>query len=155
MGSRAHLALYLLLYTGQRRSDVVRMGKQHVRDDMLHIQQQKTKTRLAIPLHPKLRDALKRAPADNLTFLVTKQGKPFSAPGFTNWFTECAKAAGLPENSTPHGLRKATCRRLAEAGSTPHQIMAITGHKNLKEVTHYTAAANQKVLAEEAMKSIR
>jgi integrase len=33
VGSRARLALALGLYTGQRRSDVVRMGRQHVRDE--------------------------------------------------------------------------------------------------------------------------
>ena len=34
-GSRARLALYLLLYTRQRRADVVRMGRQHLRDGVL------------------------------------------------------------------------------------------------------------------------
>ena len=31
IGTRARLALALLLYTGQRRSDVVRLGRQHIR----------------------------------------------------------------------------------------------------------------------------
>jgi integrase len=154
-GTRAHLALYLLIYTGQRRSDVVRMGKQHISGGSIHVQQQKTKSRLAIPIHARLQQALDTVEGDNLTFLLTQQGKGFSPAGFTNWFVECAKEAGLPPGSTPHGLRKAAARKLAEAGCTPHQIMAITGHRNLKEVTHYTAAVSQVTLAEQAMRSLK
>lgn len=152
LGTRANLALSLLLYTGQRRSDVVRMGRQHLSGNSIHLQQQKTRERLVIPLHPELIKAL--AHAGELTFLLTQHGKPFSPAGFTNWFVECAKEAGLPNGSTPHGLRKAAARRLAEAGCSPHQIMAITGHKNLKEVTHYTRAVNQHALAAEAINAI-
>ncbi len=155
LGTRAHLALSLLLYTGQRRSDVVRMGRQHLSGKLIHIEQKKTRERLMIPIHKKLQTALAKVDAaGQLTFLMTQQGKPFTPAGFTNWFVDCAKEAGLPDGSTPHGLRKAAARRLAEAGCTPHQIMAITGHKSLKEVNHYTLAVNQVALAEEAINAI-
>jgi hypothetical protein len=49
IGSKARLALALLLYTAQRRSDV---GCQHIRDGVVHVRQQKTGATLAIPLHP-------------------------------------------------------------------------------------------------------
>lgn len=150
-GSRASLALLLLLYTGQRRSDVVRMGRQHVRKDVLSITQQKTGQDVHIPLHPDLKTSLDALPLDNLSFLVTAQGRPFTPPGFTNWFRDMVREAGLPDGLSPHGLRKATCRRLAEAGCTPHQIMAISGHKSLAEVTRYTVAAGRKELAAQAM----
>lgn len=151
-GTRAHLALSLLLYTGQRRSDVVCMGRQHVRNSVLSIVQQKTGAEdVHIPLHGGLQAILDALPLDNLTFLVTTQGKPFSPAGFTNWFREKTREAGLPDGLSPHGLRKATCRRLAEAGCTPHQIMAISGHRSFAEVTHYTVAAGRKELAAQAM----
>ena len=67
IGSRARLAFALLLYTGQRRSDVVRMGCQHVRDGGLTVRQQKTGTKLSIPVHPTLQAILNRV-SDNLTF---------------------------------------------------------------------------------------
>jgi integrase len=54
VGSRARLALALLLYTGQRRSDVVRMGRQHFRDGVLQVQQVKTGAELMIPVHSTL-----------------------------------------------------------------------------------------------------
>ncbi len=150
-GSRERLALALLLYTAQRRQDVVRMGRQHISGDLIRVRQQKTGTELMVPIHPKLKLELDAAPKDNLTFLMTQYGEPFSSAGFTNWFTAKAKEAGLPERSTPHGLRKAAAIMLAEAGCTPSQIMAVTGHKNLSEVTLYTAAADQVRLAREAM----
>jgi integrase len=89
-----------------------------------------------------------------MTFLTTKHGKPFTAAGFGNWFSECVKEAGLPKNCAAHGLRKAAARRLAEAGCSPSQIAAITGHRTLKEVARYTAAASQVALADDAMKAI-
>lgn len=150
-GTRAHLALSLLLYTGQRRSDVVRMGRQHVRNGVLSIAQQKTGQDVHIPLHPELKAHLDRLPLDNLSFLVTAQGKPFTPAGFTNWFRDVAREAGLPDGLSPHGLRKATCRRLAEAGCTPHEIMAISGHRSLAEVTRYTIEAGRKGLAQRAV----
>jgi integrase len=150
-GTRAHLALSLLLYTGQRRSDAVRMGRQHIRNGVLSIVQQKTGQDVHVPLHPELKAAIDSLPFDNLTFLVTAQGKPFSPAGFTNWFRDVAREAGLPDGLSPHGLRKATCRRLAEAGCTPHEIMAISGHRSLAEVTRYTVEAGRKGLAQRAV----
>lgn len=110
--------------------------------------------RLWIPLHPDLKQALDALPNENLTFLMTQQGKPFSEAGFTNWFVDCAKAAGLPPKSTPHGLRKAAASMLAEAGASASQIAAITGHRTLKEVERYTASADQKRLALGAMAAL-
>ncbi len=42
----------LLLYSGQRRGDVVRMGRQHIRDGFLHVRQDKTGAELTIPVLP-------------------------------------------------------------------------------------------------------
>ena len=79
IGSRARLALALLLFTAQRRGDVVRMGRQHVSNGVLHVRQQKTGVTLAVPLHPDLRSILDATKSDHLTFLTTKEGKPFTA----------------------------------------------------------------------------
>jgi hypothetical protein len=61
--------------------------------------------------------------------------------------------AGLDDCSA-YGLRKAICRRLAEAGCTPHEIMAITGRKTLKEVSRYTTTLDREHLARTAMAKI-
>jgi len=150
IGTRARLAMALLLYTGQRRSDVVRMGRQHVRDGSVDVTQQKTGVSLTIQLHPELQKVLEAAPKGQLTYLTTRDGKAFTAAGFGNWFRDCCTEAGLPHCSA-HGLRHAAGRRLAEAGCTPHQIAAVTGHRSLKEVERYTRAAEQRRLAQAAI----
>lgn len=151
-GTRARLALSLLLYTAQRRGDVVKMGRQHRKDDRIHVATGKSggRTRLWIPMHHELRSELEYVPASQLTYLVTSHGKPYTAAGFGNWFREQAEAAGL-KGRAAHGLRKAALTALAEAGCTAHQIKAISGHSNLAEVQLYTASADQAALAEEAI----
>jgi integrase len=151
-GTRARLALDLLLYTGQRRSDVIRMGPQHVRGDTIMVKQVKTGTMLALPLHPELRASLAELKGDHLAFLMTELGAPFASPtAFYNWFVDCAAKAGLPKGLSPHGLRKSTVCRLLEAGATPHQVMSITGHKSLAEIERYAAEVNQPRLAAAAV----
>ncbi len=154
LGTTPRLAFALLLYTGQRLSDAIRMGRPSLRGGLIHVVQQKTGTPLAIPLHPRLHDALAHAPADHLTFLTTQWGAAFTAAGFSNWLRDKMNDAALPPDCKAHGLRKTAARMLAEAGCSPHQIQSITGHKTLTEVTRYTAEANQQHLAAEAMKKV-
>ena len=154
LGTRARLALALLLYTGQRRGDVVRLGRQHIREGFMHLRQQKTGIELAIPIHATLAAIIAETPAEHLTLLTTQTGKPFSAAGFGNWFRDRCNEAGLLHCSA-HGLRKAAARRLAEAGCTMHEIAAITGHASLSEVQRYTKAADQKRLALSAMEKAK
>ena len=58
VGSRERLAFPLLVCTGQRRSDVLRMGRQHIRDGILSIKQRKTGVEVDIPVHPELAAAI-------------------------------------------------------------------------------------------------
>lgn len=155
VGGKARLALALLLYTGQRRSDVVRLGPQHVRDGWITITQAKNKSRkpvtLSIPVLPELEDVLDRTPIGNLAFIVTEFGLPFTPNGFGNWFRKRCDEAGLP-HCTAHGLRKAGAAIAAENGATERQLMAIFGWSTMKEAARYTKAARQKVLAASGMK---
>ena len=155
VGTKARLALALLLYTGQRRSDVVRLGPQHVRDGWITFTQAKNARRapitLTIPLHPELARIIKATPGSGaLAFLVTEFGRPFTANGFGNRFRKWCETAGVTDLAA-HGLRKAAAARLAEAGATDREIMAITGHRTAKEVTRYTASADQKKRAQNGM----
>jgi integrase len=154
IGTRARLAFALLLYTGQRRSDVVCMGRQHVRDGAITVRQMKTGAALQIPIHAALAAIIAETPSDHLTYLTTQFGQPFTAAGFGNWFRERCDEAGLSHCSA-HGLRKAAARRLAEAGCTEHEIAAITGHASLREIARYTKAADQIRLAVSAMNKVR
>jgi len=154
IGSKARLAFALLLYTAQRRSDVVRMGRQHVRGNVVQVRQQKTGATLAIPMHSDLAKIIEATPNDHLTFLTTSFGNSFTAAGFGNWFRERCNEACLPRHCAAHGLRKAACRRLAEAGCSTNVIASISGHTTLTEVARYTKAADQERMAREGMAAI-
>jgi integrase len=153
VGSRARLAFALLLYTGQRRSDVIRIGRQHLNDGAICVRQQKTGREVWIPVHDALAPILAEA-SSNMTFLLTDGGKPYTVAGFGNWFRRQCREAGL-RGCSAHGLRKAAARRLAEAGCSTHEIAAITGHASLREVARYTEAADRKRLAQSAMAKVR
>jgi integrase len=161
-GTRAGLALALLLYTGQRRGDVVRMGRQHVsrhRDadgtalDFIKVKQEKTDTLLDLPMHPELLAAIAALPATNMTFLLSERGAPYTSDSFGNWFRDRCDEAGLPQCSA-HGLRKAAATRLANIGCTTEMIKAITGHRSDSALAPYVRAADQRKLATEAMRRL-
>lgn len=152
-GTTADLAMALMLYTGAARADAVQLGPDNIQGGRLRYQRQKMKTRdgivVDIPIHPDLNRRLTRLTPQS-TFLEVARGKQRSAAGLGNAMRKWADKAGLPD-CTAHGLRKACARRLAEAGATPHEIMAVTGHKTLAEVERYTAKVSRAGLADAAM----
>ena len=155
IGSRARLAFALLLYTGQRRGDVIRMGRQHVKGGRLTVRQAKTGAAVEIPLHPELQAILAASIAGHLTFLTTATGKPFSGGSFTNWFGGCAGMLACPL-----AYRRMACAKPCADGSLrldapPIGIAAISGHATLQEVSRYTKAADQRRMAIAAMETIR
>ena len=154
IGTKARLALSLLLFTGQRRSDITRFGRQHVRDGKITFTQYKGRNRnpkqLTLPILPVLQRIISASPCGDLTFLVNDLGRAFTDAGFGNKFREWCDQAGLP-NCSAHGLRKAGATIAAENGATAHMLMAIFGWDTLKMAEGYTRAADQKRLAERAM----
>ena len=152
LGSRARLALELLLHIGQRRGDVVRMGWQHmVSSDEIEVRrQEKTGASVVIAMHPELLEALVMVPRTNMTFLMTEKGAPFTAAGFGGWFRDRCDDAGLPQCSA-HGLRKSHAVRRADSGCSTEQIMASGGWKSPSEVARYTRGADQRRLARQAL----
>jgi integrase len=151
IGSKARLALALGLFTAQRRGDVIRMGRQHIRNGELTVRQSKTNALLLIPVLPELQQIIDATPTGHLTLLVTKTGKSYGANDFSEQFRRWCDDAALPPECSFHGLRKAALTRLADAGKTVHQIAAVSGHKSLKEIERYTRAADQRRLAREAL----
>ena len=147
VGTKERLAFALMLYTGQRRSDVHRMTWGDVSGTTIRVVQQKTQRKLVIPLHRALRTVLSVAEREHITILNTQYGQPFSVDGFGGWLRSAITAAGLPLDCQPHGLRKAAGRRLAEAGCTAHEIMSVLGHQSLSEAERYTRDADQAQLA--------
>lgn len=156
-GTAQRIAFEILLYTGLRRSDAVRIGRQHMQGEFIVLKTKKSgeTTELNIPIHDDFRAVLATIRHNHLNLITTVYGAARSENSFTNWIIAAARDAGLPPHSSPHGLRKAACRRLAEAGCSALEIMAITGHKNLKEIETYCVAANKKKLAASAIAKLK
>lgn len=149
VGSRARLALDLMLWTGQRGGDARVMGPPTVRGKRMHVTQEKTGAVVSVPILPALAESILAAPSGGLVFLLSEHGKPYSRKGFGNKVRQWCDEAGLPECSA-HGLRKAAARRFAEAGCSNQEIKAWTGHTTDSEVARYTAAASQELLSDAA-----
>lgn len=153
IGTKARLALALLLFLGVRRGDVVTLGRQHVKGGWLRMVPRKTRYKRRDisqkPVLPVLADIIARSPTGALTYLETEYGKPFTANGFGGWFRKRCDEAGLPQCSA-HGLRKAGATIAAENGATDRQLMALYDWTSEKQANAYTAAANRKRLAGEA-----
>jgi integrase len=146
LGTRQRLAYALLLYTGQRVGDVVRMHRRDIVGGEIHIKQSKTGAELRLPIHPELHAAMKSRPS-HLFLFGAESGRPINADSMTTIMRKAIAAAGLDPRCTAHGLRKAVSRKMAEEGASAKTIAAVTGHKSLKEVERYTAAADQPKLA--------
>jgi integrase len=147
LGTRERLAFAVLLYSGQRVSDAVKLK----RSDVLAITQQKTGKELSIPVHPALARAVKAGPSNGIYIVGLEDGRPMSAQTLTKLIRRAVRKAGLPAHCKAHGLRKAAMRRLAENEATTKQMAAVSGHKTLKELERYSEAADQVKLAAAAI----
>jgi integrase len=154
IGTKARLALALLVFTGQRRSDIVRFGMQHAKGGKLTFTQHKGRNRkpkkLVLPILPALQSIIDASPRGALTFLINNLGRPFSDAGFGNKFRDWCNQAELPQCSA-HGVRKAGATIAAENGATTKQLMAIFGWDSIKQAELYTRAAEQTRIAADAM----
>jgi integrase len=153
IGTKPRLAMALLFYTSQRRSDVVTFGRQMVRDGRLHYVQKKTGKRMSTRIIRPLQEIIDATPSSGLTFIETHHGLPYTPAGFGNVFREWCDAADLPHCSA-HGLRKALAARLAELGATTHQIKDTLGHETLSQAALYTRDADAVINSDAAMKLI-
>jgi integrase len=148
------LALYLLLYTGQREIDVIAMKWTDVQRrgdvDMIFVKQQKTDTKVWIPIHPKLAALLAKTPRINDYILNTNRREPFaSTSSISNTIKSTLRQCGVDNwrDYSGHGLRASAACELLEAGCNESLVAAITGHKDLSVLRRYLAEANQEKLA--------
>lgn len=130
VGTRERLAFDLLVYTGVRRSDVVRLGRQHARDGEITITTEKSRNmgkpvEVTITILPPLARSIKASVTGDMTYLVTSKGTAFGKESFGNWFRRACRAARVPGSS--HGLRKLAAVRMAENGATEAELNAVFG----------------------------
>lgn len=155
LGTRERLAYAVLLYTGQRVGDAARISRADIKNNAIKVVQEKTaeddEDVLWIEMHPALVRAIQAGPSNGLRLIGDKNGRPIKGRALSDIIRLAADAASLPRKCVAHGLRKAACRRLAEAGCSAHEIAAISGHKSLTEIERYTARASRGKLSKSAV----
>lgn len=150
-GSKARLVLLLALNTGMARTDLCRVGWQHVthKDGRARIAYRRTKTSVDanLPILHELAEELANLPRDRMLF-ITQDAKPIGYKPETlgNWFRDRCVEAKVP--GALHGLRKAGATRLADAGATGWEIASYLAHKDTKQADTYTKKANRAKLAD-------
>jgi integrase len=149
IGMRQRVWLDVLLYTGLRRGDAVRLGRQHVRDGTAIIKTEKTGTVVTIPILSVLAKTLAAGPCGDLSFIAGARGQPMAKQSFSNEFAIACRAAGVPGSA--HGVRKIAATRAANAGATVAELEAIFGWSGGKMAALYTRAADRQRLAKRAM----
>lgn len=140
-GTMQRLAFELLLHVGSRRGDLTELGRQHLRGNVLQFRTGKTGSTVTVELPAKVLDLIEATDTGDLHFVVTSYGKPFSKPGFGNWFGDAARQAGFKKNA--HGLRKLSATIAADEGATAHELMAQYGWASPTQAEVYTRGADR------------
>ena len=153
IGTRQRVWFDVLAYTGLRRGDAVRLGRQHVRNGLATIKTEKTGTIVTLPILARLAETLAAGPCGDLTFIAGKNGRPLTKESFGNLFRQACQDAGLM-NRSAHGLRKAAAIRAAENLATEAELEAIFGWSGGRMASHYTRAANRQRLSIAAMNKL-
>lgn len=151
IGTRQRVWLDVLLYTGLRRGDAVRLGRQHVRDGVATIKTEKGGFTLEVtlPILPVLAETLAEGPCGDLAYICGVRGEPLTKESFGNLFRVACKEAGVPGSA--HGVRKIAATRAANAGATVAELEAIFGWVGGTMASHYTRSADRRRLAAQAI----
>jgi integrase len=152
VGTRQRVWLDVLLYTGLRRGDAVRLGRQHIRNGIATLKTEKTDAVVTLPILPVLAETLAAGPCGDLTFIAGENGNPLTKESFGNLFRDACRTAGVPGSA--HGVRKIAATRAANAGATVAQLEAIFGWQGGTMAALYTRAADRRRLSIEAMSKL-
>ena len=150
-GTKERVWLHVLLYTGLRRGDAVRLGREHVRDGVASIKTEKSRfqVEVTLPILPTLAATLADGLTGDRAFICGERCQPLAKESFGNLFREACRQAGVDKSA--HGVRKIGATRAAEAGATVAELEAIFGWEGGRMASLYTRSADRRRLAKGAM----
>ncbi|MCP2134538.1 integrase [Rhizobium sp. SLBN-94] len=155
--SKAVLYVAIQMYTGLRVSDLAVLGPQHRRKDAFKLRLFKNRNRtpvdIDIAIHPILEAVLASHKIENLTYLVTEFGKPFSVKGLGNRISDWWRQAGMG-HLTSHSVRKGLATDVAHNEATDSMLEAMFGWKDGKTSKIYTRNAERARLARQTVERI-
>lgn len=143
----------LMKYTGQRISDVVRMGWTDLDGNGISLPQKKTGVRPWCPIFPELEAEMATWDRRPGPFLLQANGKPFSTNGWWKAFDAVRGAHPVLADAVPHGLRAVAVIRLRQSGFTTSQIVDMVG-MSPPMVERYSRHADRKAGGEAVLLSL-
>jgi integrase len=119
LGTRERVMFGVFCFTGLRRGDAARLGRQHIRNAVITLDTEKSKgqMRVTIPVLPELAEIIAAGPIGELSIIASKKGKALRKEVVGNLFKEACEAAGIYGKSA-HGIRKAAATRAANNGAS-------------------------------------
>ena len=153
-GTKERVWLHVLLYTGLRRGDAVRLGQQHIHEGVATIRTEKSgyKTTVTLPILPVLQKTLDAGPIGETTFICGKTRQPLTKESFGNLFRKACNKAGVKKSA--HGVRKISATRAANSGATLAQLKALFGWTDDEMPSLYTRSADTVRLARDAISKL-
>jgi len=154
LGTKERVWLDVLLYTGLRRGDAVRLGRQHVRHGIATLKTEKSGfiTEVTLPILPVLQRTLDNSPTGDLAFICDARGQPYNKLSFGHAFRKACRKADVKKSS--HGVRKISATRAANAGATVAQLKALFGWTDNDMPSLYTQTADRRKLARDAIEKL-
>lgn len=146
-------AIMLYIYTGQRGSDIMRLGWTDIDEGGFGLGQKKTGVEVWCPIVPELAEEMAGWKKEPGPFLKTARGLPFSRKYFSGLFKREREKYPILKDVRLHGLRATAVIRLRRAGLTPLQIQDIVG-MSLAMIERYCRFADKKAGGKAALISL-
>lgn len=146
------LLFEMLIGTGQRIGDVLKMQWGHVEDAGIIVKQGKTGAEVWIPFTARLSAAISQAPKRGLHIVTQDNGRPVGYNLAWKWIMDIRDTIGAQAWDI-HALRHTAASELAALGLDDQHIMAITGHSSSGMVRLYAGKAAQRTRAKKAQES--
>ena len=146
----------LLAWTGSRFSDLEKISNTDIKDNFITYRQQKTNTKVTIPLHPVVNEILKKynyqmpKPISNQRFneyikTVCKDAKIGSLESYTRTVGGKLITETMPKNElvSSHTCRRSFCTNMYLRGLDTMMIRSISGHTTEKSFLKYIKVSQQ------------
>jgi integrase len=138
----ARLTLEFALESASRRGEIVDLGPQHLYrgkhgEIRIKIARLKGSRDVDIELTPELLAACAAMPKEHLRFITSSKGEPIGKKALGRYFARWCTEAGLPKRCRLHGLKKSALCNIVLAGGTAPEMMAVSGHKDMRVAQIY------------------